>query len=1337
MIGKRKALMVMMAATWLVGLAAVAQANAAGQASAGDGQLLFDLRAAGVVPAGVLQTIDGRDTLVHVFRDQSRLALQRVPADWSAYHALALTVSCRQPLAGRYSLIIRSENRDMPGPDYFSFALPARFSGTHELVLPLAELSRVRSPRGLDQIDGVDFYRDWIGNNPPDADNVVTISDLRLVKDFSIVNVRGPRLSDEEFFALVDTGHPELSGVKAALAGGDYAAARHALSEHLRTRREPRWLVDPRDRPGRGLPPQTLRAVPGAGGRYQSTVTLDWTGWKRVELRLEDFQAVGRPLGWGVVSGLHLSWDAPMNLPAGTALHLDDVSLNGPAGQRLVGDFDAIQTGCDQVFQDREFIRAGTATGKWWFPDMNPDVVCRRYPSDWSGYETVALWVHAPAVECGRLVVKVMSAAPNTARADEILSRTFTIGSFRDHPYAFGERIDWSANAMSDGESRTIEWNAQLNRHFHFEHLTRAWWETGEEKYAAELAEQMNGWIEDNPVLLLQSGNSPYHHAWETLNTGIRLHASWPNALAHCLEAEAFTDDIIINIMKSQVEQARHLLRWPSTGNWLTAEAWGVYVTGLLLPEFKEAAAWRQYGIDSLYRQLQEEVYPDGLQFELALGYSNWTLREFTDLYDAAVLNGMEHELPSDYASRLEKMYVYLMANVMPGAVAFALNDAGNSNVRRQLMDGYRLFKRPEFLFAATDGQAGEPPVTDSFGQEWVGHYVMRSGWHPQANVLHMDAGLQGRGHIHQDKLTLALAAYGQQLLVDGGVTMYDQSRWRAYQLLTRAHNTVLVDGMDQFGENAMAAKVWPLPWAGDRPAGSDTLWHSSPGVDYCQGWWKGRWREYVDSQNPATNATRVLDTVQHRRAVLFIKPGLWVVHDTLFATDQEPHTAEVLYHIDAETAAADDDGGVAILATNKDKAGLRLAARPQPELTVEIVTGKMEPPVQGWSANVRRNRQKGIPMSAVPTAIFRQPWQGRSDVVTVVQPFPATETRETRCVPMACSPEAQAARIEVGAADAYAWLHSDAPGQAMQAFADDQGGPVQLETDGQAAVAGGTGASFRLLLIHGRRVAGPGYAASVSEPATLAVLAASAQALVVSTDRTTDVALSLAQVPAAGMSLHALDRRGARVSLVAFTRGADGTLAWPAAAGQEYELTWGGDSVHAIRAAEQQAAAGVLSLPVRVLPSLPAAPAGLSILVQAENFAAQGGGRVTVTDAKTAADGRAFLNWDKTGHWLEYAVEVPADGAYPLHIRHCSSGPTAVRAIMVNGYCPHADLTQLAFPETGGWSSGQDNWAWTTVADAEGRPFLFHLRQGRQLIRFVNCGNSLNLDSFAFGARP
>jgi hypothetical protein len=1329
MVSRKRVCAFMMTALSLMGLAAAGQ-----EVGGGAAVLDIKLRESGVTPPEALQVIDGKDALVHVFRDRAWVALNNPVSDMSGYNALSFVVSCRLPLAGRYSVIFNSEDKDKPGADYYSLSLPARFSGTHELLIPLSELSRVRSPRGLDQIDAIRFYRDWSGRNPPDPDNVVTFSQIRLVNDPNLGSARGPRLTDEAFFALLDTSRPELAPVKAALEAGDVAAARHALSEHIRTRRTPRWRIDPRDRPGRGLPPQTRRATPGEGGRYQAVTPLDWVGWKRLEIRKEDFSEVGKPLGWECISGLHLTWDAPLDLPAGTALHLDDVVLQGAAGERVIGDFDAIHHGWNNVFQDSEVSRAGTPSGKWWFPDMYPNAVCGKYPADWSGYDKLTLWVHVPAESAGKLQVKVMSAAPNTARADEILTRTFPIGSFRDHPYAFGDRIDWSANAMSEGESRTIEWNAQLNRHFHFSHLTKAWWETGEEKYAAELAEQMNSWIEDNPVLLMQSGNSPYHHAWETLNTGIRLHASWPNALAHCLEAKAFTDDIIINILKSQVEQARHLMRWPSTGNWLTAEAWGVYVTGLLYPEFKEAAAWRRYGIDALYTQLQEEVYPDGLQYELALGYSNWTLREFTDLYNAAVLNGMEHELPQDYYSRLEKMYVYLMANVMPGAVAFALNDAGNSNVKRLLLDGYRLFKRPDMLYAATDGRAGEPPAIDSWGQEWVGHYVMRSGWHRQANVLHMDAGLQGRAHIHQDKLTVAMTAYGHHLLVDGGVSMYDKSRWRAYQLLTRSHNTVLVDGMDQLGEGAMDAKIWPLPWEGDKPAGNDTIWHSAPSVDYCQGWWKGRWREYVDSQNPATAATKILNTVQHRRAVLFVKPDLWVILDTLLASDQEPHTAEVLYHIDAEQAESAEN---TVLATNKNKAGLLLAARPHPGLEVEIVTGKMEPPVQGWSANVKRNRPKGIPMSAIPTAIFRQSWKERADLVTLVHPFPNGETRTTRCVALASSPGGQAARIDISPTESYFWLHSDQSGQVIQAFADESDKAALLTTDGQAALAGGSGASFRLLLVQGSNVSGSGVHASVSQPATLSVLALADKTLVVSTDQAVEVTVGLAFLPSSGLTLHVLDRRGARVAPTPFTVGDKGAITWTAAAGREYELNWGGDSVQDIRKAEQQKADGELALPIKALSPLPAAPAGVAIVVQAENFSAQGGGQVTVTDAKTAADGLSFLHWDNTGHWLEYVIEVPSDGAYPLHIRHCSAGRTAVRAILIDGFCPHADMARVLFPETGGWSSGQNNWVWTTVTDAAGKPFLFNLKKGRHVVKFVNCGNSLNLDLFSFGARP
>ena len=168
MVSRKKVCAFMMMALSLMGLAAAGQ-----EVGAAAAVLDIKLRESGVTPPEALQVIDGKDALVHVFREREWVALTRLVSDMSGYNALSLVVSSRLPLAGCYSIIFNSEDKDKTGADYYSLSLPARFSGTHELLIPLSELSRTRSSRGLDQIDAI-RYRGLSGRTRQPPTNIMT-----------------------------------------------------------------------------------------------------------------------------------------------------------------------------------------------------------------------------------------------------------------------------------------------------------------------------------------------------------------------------------------------------------------------------------------------------------------------------------------------------------------------------------------------------------------------------------------------------------------------------------------------------------------------------------------------------------------------------------------------------------------------------------------------------------------------------------------------------------------------------------------------------------------------------------------------------------------------------------------------------------------------------------------------------------------------------------------------------------------------------------------------------------------------------------------------------------
>jgi hypothetical protein len=508
-------------------------------------------------------------------------------------------------------------------------------------------------------------------------------------------------------------------------------------------------------------------------------------------------------------------------------------------------------------------------------------------------------------------------------------------------PHTFGPKIDWSFDKTAEsGFAPNNEWTWQLNRHAEWLALSRAYRDTGDEKYAREFVAQMTAWVRDCPMPET-SGNVP-RSAWRTIETGIRAAQVWPELWYRFVRSPAMTDEALLTFLGAYVDHARHLMAFHTTGNWLAMEGNGLFHTGVLFPEFKDAATWRETAAQWIYAELDNQVYPDGVQIELASGYHHVSLNNFLQVYKIARLNHVA--LPHDFLGRLEKMYDFDVYGATPSRKLPGVQDGGYFDVRPALKEAAELFPgRADFLWYATDGAKGRPPAETSHAFPYAGYFVQRSGWETDARWLWFDGGPFGYGHQHEDKLQIIVEAYGKAFLVDPGNYTYERSKWRSYFIDSPSHNVVLVDGQPQRRRGARDRMEYvvkqPLPHV----------------------WTTTRESDYVEATYDEAFGGDVGKGVQHTRAVLFIKPDLWVMLDRLTAVDGKEHTYQPLFHFDCPVKV----DGLRVRTQNTGEANLTVLARRHEGLSVKIVEGQ-EDPVQGWLT-------KGI--SAVrpaPVAIFQ-----------------------------------------------------------------------------------------------------------------------------------------------------------------------------------------------------------------------------------------------------------------------------------------------------------------------------------------------------------------------------
>ncbi len=389
----------------------------------------------------------------------------------------------------------------------------------------------------------------------------------------------------------------------------------------------------------------------------------------------------------------------------------------------------------------------------------------------------------------------------------------------RDWPHRFHADIN-TRDGFSVGG---VKWVWELNRHHHLTTLGKAYFLTGDERFAQAAAAHLDGWLAANPPLVGVNWTS-------ALELAVRL-INWLWLLHFLRESPVLTADRFGRVMQSVQAQAayieRHLSAFSSANNHLIGELAGLAVVGLGCPWLPAATRWRALGLSRLEEELARQIRVDGVSAEQATAYLAFVLDFNLLTWQLARLNG--HTPPPIWEQRLAAAADYIRHSLDEAGNLPALGDDDEGRVvrldDRPAANNYQsllaaaaaLLRRPELKAAAGRwdeksawllGESGRqafdslpesaaPPESRLFAQGGVA--AMRA----PGRTLLADVGPLGylslAAHGHADALSLWVSIGGRPMLIDPDTYGYQEGgEWRRFLRSSAAHNTVVVDGLDQ-----------------------------------------------------------------------------------------------------------------------------------------------------------------------------------------------------------------------------------------------------------------------------------------------------------------------------------------------------------------------------------------------------------------------------------------------------------------------------------------------------------------------------------------------------------
>jgi hypothetical protein len=384
----------------------------------------------------------------------------------------------------------------------------------------------------------------------------------------------------------------------------------------------------------------------------------------------------------------------------------------------------------------------------------------------------------------------------------------------RQWPAAYSGDIEY--NELDRPSDVKVPW--ELSRCQHFTRLGRAYWLTGDERYAAEFVAETTDWIAANPM---SCGVN-----WAcAMDVALRA-VSWIWGFHFFSPSEAcrdpwFRSRFLRTLFLHGEFVLRHLEKADVNGNHYLCDGVGLVFLGCFFRGTRAAQRWLAVGRRIVEQEIFHQTSADGVDFEQSTAYHRLVLEAFLTGYELLRRHGKGP--PERCWHRLQRMCEFVQAYTKPDGRAPLIGDADDGRVqilgaqpitdhRYLLSHAAVLFERGDFKTAA--GRCWEetfwmlgadaadrferlapqaPPGSAAF--PGGGFYVLRT---PGSHVVVDcgEVGMRGRGgHGHNDILSFELFLNGFNVVSDCGAYLYTASReWRNLFRSTAFHNTLQVD---------------------------------------------------------------------------------------------------------------------------------------------------------------------------------------------------------------------------------------------------------------------------------------------------------------------------------------------------------------------------------------------------------------------------------------------------------------------------------------------------------------------------------------------------------------